>query len=152
MIKNFLFIGIAICFIISCNGTHQKGSDNQTLSGREEIKLNQYEVAGEKLYQMNCVNCHKEDGQGLARLIPPLANADYFAEDSSKLICLMKFGLEGSIVVNGIEYNQPMPANMNLTNLELAEISAYVYKTFQGQEKLILPGTVGKILSECKEE
>lgn len=151
MTKHFLLIFIALWLVTSCNGSNQK-EDAQTLSGREEIKLKQYLVAGERLYQMNCVNCHKADGQGLARLIPPLANADYFAQDSSKLICIMKFGLEGSIVVNGVEYNQPMPANMNLTNLELAEISAYVYKKFQGQEKLILPSTVGKILSGCETE
>lgn len=151
MTKHFLLIYIALWLLTSCNGSNQK-EDAQTLSGREEIKLKQYLVAGERLYQMNCVNCHKEDGQGLARLIPPLANADYFAQDSSKLICIMKFGLEGSIVVNGVEYNQPMPANMNLTNLELAELSTYIYKKFQGQEKLILPGTVGKILSKCETE
>lgn len=151
MTKHFLLIYIALWLLTSCNGSNQK-EDAQTLSGREEIKLKQYLVAGERLYQMNCVNCHKEDGQGLARLIPPLANADYFAQDSSKLICIMKFGLEGSIVVNGVEYNQPMPANMNLTNLELAELSTYIYKKFLGQEKLILPGTVGKILSKCETE
>ena len=35
-------------------------------------------------------------------------------------------GLNGSLLVNGTEYNQPMPANLNLNPSEVAEILTYI--------------------------
>lgn len=149
MIKKLHLVFISFWCFTACN---QQNStvEQSSLDDRDQIKLEQYIVAGEILYQLHCSNCHKTNGEGLARLIPPLSNADYFSQDSSKLLCVMKYGLEGSIKVNGVEYNQPMPANLKLTNLELAELSAFLYNKFQGKEKLILPESVGKTLNGCQ--
>lgn len=149
MIKKLYFVLLSFWCFTACN-QQDRGTEQSSLNDRDQIKLQQYIVAGEILYQTNCSNCHKENGEGLARLIPPLSNSDYFSQDSTKLFCVMKYGLEGSIAVNGVEYNQPMPANLKLTNLELAELSAFIYHEFQGKEKLILPESVGKALTGCQ--
>ncbi len=150
MIKNTLFFLVSAVFFLGCSGNSGENKSGSSFSSTDEIKLKKYYVSGQQLYKLHCNNCH-DNGQGLAKLIPPLQDADYFADDSSKLICAIKFGLSGSIVVNGVEYNQPMPANLKLTNLEIAMLSAYVYKEFQNQDKLILPNEVDNILGNCVE-
>lgn len=149
MIRNKFFIFLLLWCFAACDQQNRE-EEKTSLNDRDQIKLQQYIVAGEILYQTHCINCHKDKGEGLARLIPPLNNSDYFLEDSSKLLCVIKYGLEGSITVNGIEYNQPMPGNLKLTNLELSELSAFIYHKFQGKEKLLLPESVNKTLAGCQ--
>ena len=63
---------------------------------------------GERLYVQHCSGCHGEQGQGLGQLIPPLAGSDYLAQHSGQLACIVRYGLKGPIVVNGVAYNQLM--------------------------------------------
>ncbi len=149
MTKGFKSILLLIVLsITACGGNRGENESSSKFSREDQIKLQKYYVAGEQLYTIYCNNCH-EDGKGLAKLIPPLKDSDYFAEDSSKLICVIKYGLSGSISVNGIEYNQPMPANAKLTNLEIATLTTYIYKEFQNRDKLILPNEVNTVLEAC---
>ena len=66
---------------------------------------------GARLYAEACAGCHGDAGQGLARLIPPLAGADYLAAHRTELPCLLRRGAHGPMTVNGILYNQVMPAS-----------------------------------------
>jgi cytochrome c551 len=150
MTKYTYFLLLLNLFILGCEGSHRDNKKNIG-SKRDALKLQQYYISGEQLFEIHCNNCHK-DGQGLAQLIPPLEDSDYFANDSSKLICAIKYGMEGSITVNGTEYNQPMPSNMRLTNLEIATLTTYVYLEFQNQEMLILPNAVNAVLENCGQE
>lgn len=63
---------------------------------------------GERLYVQHCSGCHGEQGQGLGTLIPPLAGSDYLAQHREQLGCIIRQGLRGPIVVNGVRYNQQM--------------------------------------------
>ncbi|GAA4497944.1 hypothetical protein GCM10023172_13810 [Hymenobacter ginsengisoli] len=63
---------------------------------------------GERLYVQHCSGCHGEQGQGIGQLIPPLAGSDYLAQHPGQLACIVRYGLNGPIVVNGVSYNQLM--------------------------------------------
>jgi mono/diheme cytochrome c family protein len=63
---------------------------------------------GERLYVQHCAGCHGEQGEGLGHLIPPLAGSDYLAGHRAQLACIVRQGLRGPIVVNGVSYNQVM--------------------------------------------
>ncbi|PIQ46980.1 MAG: cytochrome C [Cytophagales bacterium CG12_big_fil_rev_8_21_14_0_65_40_12] len=97
-----------------------------TLSQKET----QYYSNGRKLYKTICSNCHMENGAGLGRLIPPLAKSDYLINNRGDLARVLKYGINGPMTVNGINYNQPMPANPNFTDLEIAEILTYIGNTW----------------------
>lgn len=60
----------------------------------------------------------------------------------------MRNGLEGEVLVNGQVYNQPMPGNTELTPLELAQISTYLYNIWGTNEGVITSSVVEKYLSE----
>ena len=63
---------------------------------------------GEHLYGQHCAGCHGEQGEGLGHLIPPLAGSDYLAQHPGQLACIVRQGLRGPILVNGVSYNQVM--------------------------------------------
>lgn len=81
---------------------------------------------GQRLYAENCAGCHGEQGQGLARLIPALAGADYLAQHRAALPCLLRQGQHGPLQVNGILYNQVMPGNQALSPARLTNLLNYI--------------------------
>ncbi|GAA4437568.1 hypothetical protein GCM10023091_16980 [Ravibacter arvi] len=114
---------------------------------REAIKREQYFVEGERLYGVYCANCHQANGEGMANLYPPL----HFPGDKKRFIQIVKHGLEGEITVNGVSYNRPMPANPGLQELDIAEITTYVYNKW-GKETSYTPiDTVKKTLRDFKQ-
>lgn len=112
----------------------------------EKIKLEQYYIGGKELYEQNCANCHQKDGKGLQNLYPPIAGSDYL-KDKEKVIYIIKNGLSGEILVNGKKYNQPMPANNQLTNLDIAEVVTYIYNEWNGEIKITEVKEVEKVLN-----
>ncbi|MFD2936471.1 c-type cytochrome [Spirosoma flavum] len=115
----------------------------------EEIKRQRYITEGILIYKNNCANCHQTKGEGLAALYPPIAGSDYLA-DKKSVICLIRYGQQGPIVVNGKKYNRLMPAQPQFSDLEVAELVTYIYNEWGGQKKLIGVKEVTPILAQCK--
>ena len=121
-----------------------------TSCSQEDVKLKQYYIDGQALYKLHCANCHQENGQGLAGLYPPIAGSDFLKGNKNLILCSMRYGLKDTIVVNGKTYRQPMPANLQLQALDVAEIATYIYNEW-GNEKLITDvKSVQKVLEGCK--
>jgi cytochrome c551 len=117
-------------------------------SNFQSVKTQQYFVEGELLYVKHCTNCHQSSGKGLGRVYPPLAS-DYMNNNFEEVICLMKYGKEGEIIVNGKSFNKSMPGIPSLTELEIAEIATYIYGNWGNTQRLIETQEVGKILEKC---
>lgn len=146
VIKKISFF-ILFLLIFSCTGTDKKGK--KKLDRETRIEMRQMMTIGKQLYLQYCANCHMEDGSGFKGLYPPLKDADYMKEDLSRTVCIIKNGQKGSIVVNGEEYNQLMPNNLSLTNLEIAEITTFIYNRFADSTMVISAREVEKILQKC---
>lgn len=136
------FLGSATLF--SCSGNSREA--NETIHGIIDLKTKQYAINGKVLYESLCANCHQEDGQGLGSLIPPLAGSDYMLADIGRTVRIIRFGQEGEITVNGIRYNQPMPANPQLTPSDISEIATYIYNVWGNKEGLISAEDVRRYL------
>jgi mono/diheme cytochrome c family protein len=104
---------------------------------------------GVKLYEKHCSNCHQADGSGLAQLIPPLKGSDYLAKHALDLPCMIKNGMSGSLQVNGVNYNQAMPANKILSAEDIADICVYVWQKFPTQPLLYPDSLVRTELKKC---
>lgn len=81
---------------------------------------------GKALYSEYCANCHMENGQGLGRVIPPLAGADYLKSNQKNLPCIILNGLRGEIEVNGETYDEPMAGIADLTAGQITNIINYI--------------------------
>lgn len=115
----------------------------------EAIKLAQYKVQGEVLYAKHCSNCHQKEGQGLARLYPPLENSPYLRDSLQRAICIVRYGMRGEITVNGVVFNQPMPGVPTLTDLEVAEILTFVGNSWGNETGLVDVTAATSVLNRC---
>jgi cytochrome c551 len=134
----------ALCVVLSCDTKDRSTNDNSP-------KFSQYFNQGELLYTNHCSNCHQKTGKGLGRLYPPVDSSDYMTKNFDDVICLMKNGKRGALVVNGIEFNQPMPGVATLTDLEVAQIATYIYNRWSHQTGIIEVKDVSAILSNCSQ-
>jgi cytochrome c551 len=136
------FIFLPLMVTISCSKGRQQENANAT-------KLRQYFVQGEKLFLTHCSNCHQQNGTGLGLLYPPLNQSDFIDQHFEKVVCLIRHGITGELVVNGKNFNQPMPAMPQLSDLEIAEITTYLYNNWGRSKGLISVQQVSALQSKC---
>jgi len=106
-------------------------------------------IVGERLYKVNCSNCHLDDGKGLGALIPPLAGADYLQKNRADLPCLIRNGISDTIIVNGKQYVEKMPGVPHLSEADITNIINYVQTAWGNQYEIYRLDEVLKILKEC---
>src|SRR5688572_4753500 len=96
--SRIIFTMLLSIFFASCSSKHS-----------DSVKFQQYYVQGEQLYLKHCSNCHQANGAGLGLVYPPLNKSDFMEKNFEQVLCLMKYGVIGEIVVNGKTFVQPMP-------------------------------------------
>jgi cytochrome c551 len=138
---SLLLFALCLMFLNSCGNDSQKRSNS--------TKFDQYYVHGEQLYLKHCSNCHQKDGTGLGRLYPPLAKSDFMEKNFDQVLCMMRHGKSGEVIVNGISYNQPMPGISSLTDLQIAEIATYICNSWGNDKGIIEVKQASAILAEC---
>lgn len=116
----------------------------------KDNKLQLYMVQGEELYVKNCSNCHQTSGKGLGLLFPPLDKSDFVDDNRNKVICLIENGIEGELMVNGQSFNKAMPGLPQLTDLEIAEITTYLYNSWGRSEGIIDVNEVTSTIRSCR--
>jgi cytochrome c551 len=132
----------SICLLLFACQNKQEQETNNT-------KERQYYVQGEKLYLKHCSNCHQKDGSGLGRLFPPLNKSDYLDQNFAKLPCIIRNGIDGELIVNGKQYNQPMRGIPALTDLEIGEIATYLFNNWGREKGLISVQDISALSSKC---
>ena len=103
---------------------------------------------GKLLYDDFCVRCHLPNGLGEARLVPPLANAD-FLEDIKATVHSIKYGIRGPIIVNGVEYNGSM-SPMGLEDDEIADVTNFILNSWGNTSDVMIDEQYVKKVSEVK--
>jgi cytochrome c551 len=115
----------------------------------EAPNVNMQQVAhGQQLYEIHCANCHQLDGKGIARIVPPLLNADYIVQNRNLLPQIIRNGMQQQIVVNGVNYHQKMPDNNKLTDNELTALINFVEFRFAKSTHLLSVDSVKILLKQ----
>lgn len=107
---------------------------------------------GKILYENFCQNCHMENGSGLEGLIPPVVGSDYVRDNIAGVACIIRYGEEESMVVNGRRYTQPMPASPQLSDFEITNIINYVRHAWSNDYGYVTLEEVREALEACKPE
>jgi nitrite reductase (NO-forming) len=97
--------------------------------------------AGRRIYSQSCMACHMTNGEGLANVFPPLAGADYLNEDPNRAIRTILHGLSGEVTVNGVKYNNIMPAQV-LSDEQVANVLTFIYQSWGNKAQEITPAMV----------
>jgi cytochrome c551 len=138
----YILTSVAVALITGCTLSQQD----------EKAKFTTYYRQGEQLYIKYCGNCHQPNGTGLGRVYPPLSQSDYMQENFEAVLCLMRYGIDGELIVNGKQYNQPMPGIPTLTDLEIAEIVTYIYNAWGNSRGIIDVKDASRILQSCNKQ
>ncbi len=116
-----------------------------------EDNLDKGHVAGgERIYRLYCGACHQRNGQGASGRFPSIAESSWVNGDKSKLIGAILNGLEGTILINGKQFDGVMPKHNFLKDEEVANVLTYIRQHFGNKASDILPGEVAKIRSSMK--
>ncbi|HLA53413.1 MAG TPA: PQQ-dependent sugar dehydrogenase [Flavitalea sp.] len=99
--------------------------------------------AGKVLYSQYCESCHKNDGQGIAGIFPPLKKSARVTGDKKELINVLLNGLSGS-VINGKRYTSPMSAFYFLSDADIAGILTYTRNSFGNKAGPVSSLEIGK--------
>ena len=134
-INRILSLSILVAIFMSC----EKAPDR--------IKLQRYRVAGERLYEQHCANCHQDMGQGFKKLYPPI-NGEELLNNLNRIICVVKQGSNDSLVIDGTQYILPMPAS-GLSDLEIAEIVTYMRNSWGNTMGLTEVNSIKKTIDNC---
>jgi mono/diheme cytochrome c family protein len=100
---------------------------------------------GKKVYELNCLACHQVDGAGVPRMNPPLIKTKQILGDKKKLINIILKGLDEEVEINGELYNNPMPAQPQLTNQQIADVLTYVRNSFGNKAGVV---TLAEVTAE----
>jgi nitrite reductase (NO-forming) len=101
-------------------------------------------LAGKRIYKSNCLACHQAMGEGIKGAFPPLAKSDFLDKDISKVISVVKNGLEGPVKVNGESFNSVMPA-LGLNDADISYVLSYIYNSWGNKKKIISIKDVKKV-------
>ncbi len=101
---------------------------------------------GSKVYQTNCSSCHQANGQGVPGTFPPLAKNKTVAGPATKVIRIVKYGLNGKVVVHGSTYNGQMPAwATQLSNADIAAVLTYVRSSWGNNASAVTTAQVAAV-------
>lgn len=96
-----------------------------TFQQHQEFDLKASMKRGKDVYIAQCLKCHKENGEGVEALYPPLAKVDYMIADRKRSIQQTLYGVKGEIIVSGKTYNVKRKA-FDLTNEEASDVLNYI--------------------------
>lgn len=87
---------------------------------------------GRTLFTAHCAICHQVTGKGTPGTYPPLARSDFLAapDGGTKAIRAVVEGLGGRIRVNGVDYNNQMPAVV-LDDSQVADVINFVFNSWE---------------------
>ena len=111
-------------------------------------KKEYYLTRGKKSYEKHCANCHGKMGKGIQLLIPPLTDATWLENDS--IVCIIKNGMEGNIMVNGKNFNGRMTGNHEIDQDEIADLVSYIRHDFIKKPKRLTIKGVSEQVLKCK--
>lgn len=117
----------------------------------QELNYARYYLNGKQVYEQHCQNCHGNEGQGLARLYPPLTDTTFLKTNKTRLACIIKYGLNDTISVNGVEFAGQMPAESHLPDIDIAAVITYITNSFGNKQGLYDVANAGADLKACQD-
>lgn len=87
---------------------------------------------GQSIFVEKCSMCHLMNGAGIPSVYPPLAQSDWLMADRARAVRVLAQGLGEKITVNGIVYNNIMPAQI-LDDAAVSDVLTYITNSWGNQ-------------------
>ncbi|MEQ1799736.1 MAG: cytochrome c [Lacibacter sp.] len=105
---------------------------------------------GKVVYEKTCAACHQPDGDGVPRMNPPLIKTKIVLGAKEKLVQIIVNGFNEEVEINGEFYSNPMPAQPQLTNQEIADVLTFVRNSFGNKASAVTAAEVITIRKKIK--
>jgi len=105
---------------------------------------------GKILYENFCANCHMENGSGLEGLIPPVVGSNFVRDQPEATACIIRYGRNEPMEVNGQRYLQPMPGSPQLSDFEITNIINYIRHAWNNDHGYVTLKMVRSALEKCE--
>ncbi|MBK9292681.1 MAG: cytochrome c [Bacteroidetes bacterium] len=137
MKKNFftlLSASLMLTFALSsCGGGQQSAQQEQATKEEtavvEQVSPEKDFALGEKIFNEKCIACHQANGQGIPGAFPSLVDSDLLRNDKLAAINQVLNGAPGGSIIKGVQYNAPMPHQVD-THEEAVAVINYVANHF----------------------
>jgi mono/diheme cytochrome c family protein len=103
-----------------------------------------YLLRGKVVYEQVCALCHNPDGSGKPGQAPPFVGSEWVVGDNiGAMIRIPLQGLNGPIMVKGVEWHLSMPAmGASLPDEDLGAVLSYMRNAWGNKGSLIMPEEV----------
>ncbi|MBZ4192608.1 c-type cytochrome [Niabella beijingensis] len=105
---------------------------------------------GKLVYQKFCLSCHQPDGGGVPNLNPPLVGTSNILGKKSRLVKIVKNGLQEHVEIDGEYYSNNMPPFKMLTDQQIADVLTYIRKSFGNNAAAVLKSEVTQYYAKGK--
>jgi mono/diheme cytochrome c family protein len=105
---------------------------------KPEFDLKKSILRGKEIYLAQCATCHREAGEGVEGVYPPLAKSDYLMADNKKSAQGILYGLNGPIKVNSVSYDAEMPL-FDLNDQKLSDLLNYIRNSWGNKGGAVKP-------------
>jgi nitrite reductase (NO-forming) len=126
------FFAIGLLFT-SCGGGQQSAQHDQAKQEEtpavEQVSPEKDFALGAKIYNEKCIACHQANGQGIPGAFPSLVDSDLLRSDKLAAIHQVLNGDPGGKIIKGVQYNAPMPPQVD-THEEAVAVINYVANHF----------------------
>lgn len=105
---------------------------------------------GKKVYDLYCLACHQQDGNGVPRMNPPLVKTPYVLGDKKKLVTIVLKGMDQQVEILGQTYSNVMAPHNFLSDQEIADVLSYVRNSFGNKASVVTAAEVKKTRAVTK--
>ena len=143
MVQRFLAVlmasGVAALTLAACSQSSNSSTSVETSSATSEAAeasaapstaasaMAAAGGGGSATYNTNCASCHQSSGAGVPGAFPPLAGNPLVTGNPTAVVAIVKNGLDGRVVVNGVAYSGIMPHWSGvLSDDQIASVITYI--------------------------
>ncbi|WP_309380740.1 c-type cytochrome [Cerasicoccus frondis] len=128
--------GFAIIAVLAGCGDSPSGVSGKAAPPPKPIALDSREKTGAELYELHCLSCHGDKGQGVSQIFPPLGGSARLASPQYFVHGLIH-GFPPTGEPGASPWMGEMPKFAQLSNADIAKLATYVRKEWGGATDVI---------------
>ncbi|HBH05129.1 MAG TPA: hypothetical protein DDX92_00820 [Flavobacteriales bacterium] len=105
---------------------------------------------GEEQYLAKCAKCHGKNGEGLKQLYPPLNDPMVLEQYAAQMACIIAYGIDDTLIINGIEYNQPMEPIADINSIQMANLLNFMLNEWGAKDTAVSLIDIETQLQNCQ--
>ena len=105
---------------------------------------------GKVVYDTYCLPCHQADGSGVPTMNPPLIKTSWVLGSKTVLVEQILKGSANKVEIDGEKFHGAMPAQVQLTDEQIADVLTYVRNSFGNKASIVTPAEVKAVRAKTK--